>query len=193
MKRSGIFVLCLGLAAAGWAEASKLPVHGDARWQVVTPPPNSTSSVVPVVSVATNQIIGYMKPDVQFLSFGTDGNVTTLAFNGQIGYINAAAAHELNPRLPKSTEFHAWGKTVEELAAETEERSKSAKNLSLKPKDTPAPVVQAPGVATTGMGINGMGAMNGMNPQPGAALATGGVQGLGQMATGGAGGGAAMK
>jgi hypothetical protein len=175
------------------AEATKLPVHGDARWQVVVPPPNSTSAVVPVVSVATNQVIGYLKPDSKFLSFGTDGNVTTLAFNGEIAYINAAAAHEMNPRLPKSAEFHAWGKTLEQLAADTEQRSKSAKNLSLKPKDTPVPVAQAPGVSTTGM-PNGMGiGMNGMQPQPGAALATGGVQGLGQMATGGAAPNNAMK
>lgn len=172
------------VAAPGTAQdLFAAPVHDEPKWHIVTALPNAPGAPVAVRSLATNQLIGALAPDTRFLKFGGNGQVITFALNGTIGYIPAAAAVVSNPVPPENQDFTTWGKSLEQLAQEAEDRSTGQIAVSLEPQRTPAPApsAQSAGVMPGGIGTNlpyGQGA----NPQPGAALATGGLPALGNMA-----------
>ncbi len=202
MKKA-IFGILVGLVSTtgAWAQdLAAVPVHGKPVWQVVQSLPNSPGSPIAVRSLSTNQIIGAVPVDHRFLSFGGNGEIVTLAFNGEIGYVPASAVGRLYPQIVEPANPPAGPDTLEELAAAYEEKVAGQASVSLKP--TNSIVGKVAQTAVVGQGSipgypgNTMGAGTGIDPyagQPGAALAGGGVQGVGAMAGQGGGymGGAA--
>jgi hypothetical protein len=139
MKRQWMTLLVLSAGAVAPAQLSLMPVHDAPRWEVVTGLPSAPGAAVVVSSLATNAAIGQLKPDEKFLAFGTDGKVVTMAFNGQIGYIPVNAAKELYPLEQKSTEWKAYGPSIEEVAEQekSKEHNIQGRSLAPLPKATP--------------------------------------------------------
>jgi uncharacterized membrane protein YgcG len=139
MTRLWITTILLAATVAAQAQLSLMPVHDAPHWQVVTGLPEAPGAAVAVSSLATNAVIGQLKPDEKFLAFGTDGKVVTLAFNGQIGYIPVSAAKELYTPEQKSTEWKAYGQTIEQMAEQekTKEHNIQGRSLAPLPKSTP--------------------------------------------------------
>src|SRR4051794_19861305 len=108
MTRFSITTLFFATASIASAQLAQMPVHDAPKWEVVSGLPEAPGAAVAVTSLATNVVIGQIKPDEKFLAFGTDGKVVTLAFNGQIGYIPVTAAKDLYPSEQKTTEWKAY-------------------------------------------------------------------------------------
>lgn len=136
--------IALLVPCLSFAQLEIMPVHDSPRWKVVSGIPQAPGAAVAVSALATNQVIGQIRPDEKFLSFGTDGQVITLAFNGTIGYIPATAARDLYPIEQQTTAWRAWGKTLEEIAQE-EAGEKDITKISLKPRKTETPTGAAGG------------------------------------------------
>lgn len=168
--------VCL-LAGLGFSQSAN-PIYGDSRWKIAQSLPEAPGQPVPVRSIVNNELVAYIKPDTKFLAFGDDGEIVTLAAAGQLGYIPATGAADLNPIPPRPDLNPGWGPSLEQRADAAEARSRNPENLSLAPLKTPAPVMTP---VNSLQPVGGMAFNNGVNPQPGAALATGGIQGINQM------------
>lgn len=195
------FIASSVLASAAFAQdLGAVPVHGKPVWQQVVSMAQAPGSPIAVQSLSTNQVIGSLPVDSSFLSFGTNGQIVTLAFNGEIGYVPAVAVMRRYPLVPEPEGAPAGPETLEELAEAYEERVTGQAAVSLRLKNSlAAPTPQAgliPQGNIPGAPGLGFGGGVGINPQPGAALATGGVRGVGAMvpgAPGFGGGGPQMK
>ncbi|MGI8906882.1 MAG: hypothetical protein ACR2IE_10375 [Candidatus Sumerlaeaceae bacterium] len=159
MKQVCLLCFVVSLAAAASAQLALMPVHDAPKWQVLSGLPEAPGAAVAVSSLSTNQVIGQLKPDEKFLAFGTDGKVVTFGFNGTIGYIPATAVRDLYPLEQRSTEWKAYGKTIEETAAEEKAKENDIKGRSL------APLPKTPKAS---------GAASGAGGAPGAAMDSGG-------------------
>lgn len=181
-------------------ETSRLPVNDKPVWQVVSGLPEAPGVPVIVRSAATNEPIGAFPVDTRFMSFGSNGHIVTTAINGALVYLPASSVSQLYPTIQQEDGAPRGAKSLEERAEEYEERVKGNAEVALRARDSIKEIAaqrmaQSQMVdpnAAAGMDpmMGGMGMGMGMdpnNPQPGAALATGGVQALGGMA--GAGGG----
>jgi hypothetical protein len=133
MKQFLATLLAMACTAMVWADVTRGPVHGAPRWQVVTGVPDAPGSPVAVYSLETGQVIGHLKMNEKFLTFGEDERVFTLAFNGSVGYIDRNAATALYPVDKTEPPFRMWGKTLEEQAEEAKSRERDAKGISLEP------------------------------------------------------------
>ncbi len=203
MKKAifGITVVSVLASAAVGQELGAVPVHGKPVWQQIVSMAEAPGSPIAVQSLSTNQVIGALPVDSSFLAFGTNGHIVTLAFNGEIGYVPAVAVTRLYPQVSEPAGPPAGPDTLEELAEAYEERVTGQAAVSLRLKDSSSNQRPQPGTAPMGVipgapgGLYGGGV--GINPQPGAALATGGVQGVGNMIPGGpgygGGGGSQLK
>ena len=189
MKKVIAGIMAAGLVSAVGAQSLvKVPVHNKPIWQVVSGLPDAPGSAVPVRSLATDQVLGVIPMDARFLSFGTNGQITTLAINGEIAYVPSVAASPLHPRVPKVEIPPPGPNTLEELAEEYVDRVEGRAGVSLTMSGSLADK-SAPALGTGQGAIATMPGSNfapnaGVNPygvQPGAALAQGGVQGVGQM------------
>lgn len=151
-------ILCfaaVGLGAFAFAEDTSKPPDG-ARWYEITG--NGVTSGTPclVRSIETNEVIGQVEAGYHFLAFRKDDKTITLAYNGKIGYVPAAAASELFPgSAPQGTQFKAAGTTLEDLAKQQRDRSASARKGSLAPKFTNQPTPTPTPAADTGKGGRG--------------------------------------
>lgn len=192
MKKA-IFGIIVGwaLASAGIGQdLGAVPVHGKPVWQQVVSMSQSPGSPIAVQSLSTNQVIGALPVDSSFMSFGTNGQIVTMAFNGEIGYVPAVAVTRMYPRISEPAGPPAGANTLEELAEQYEEKVNGTAGVSLRLKDSIPepqrginPVGAIPGAPGTGFGTG-----VGVNPnagQPGAALANDGVQGVGALLPGG--------
>lgn len=142
--RKTAFAFALFAPVTAWAQLDIMPVHDSPRWKVVQGLPQAPGAAIAVTSLATNQVIGQIRPEEKFLAFGTDGQVVTLAFNGTIGYIPVTAARDLYPVQERVTQWRAWGNTLEELA-EKETAEKDLSKISLRPRPKETPTGAAPG------------------------------------------------
>jgi len=189
VKKALAGIVALGLVSAVSAQSlTKVPVHNKPVWQVVSGLPDAPGSPVPVRSLATDQVLGVIPMDARFLAFGTNGQITTLAINGEMAYVPSVAASPLYPQVPKVEVPPPGPNTLEELAEEYVDRVEGRAGVSLTLTDSLAE--KANQGSMTGQGAiatmpgSDFAANAGINPygvQPGAALATGGVQGIGQM------------
>ncbi len=190
MKKAiiGITVCSILASVAVAQELAAVPVHGKPIWQTVVSMAQSPGSPIAVQSLATNQVIGALPVDSRFLAFGSNGQIVTLAFNGEIGYVPAVAVTRLHPIASAPAGAPAGPNTLEELAEAYEEKVKGQAAVSLQLKNSIANKQPAApqGVIPGAPGV-GFGGGVGVDPyagQPGAALAGGGVQGVGGMVTG---------
>jgi len=135
LNRIAVVAAIVGSAAIAPAQLNLMPVHDAPRWKVVAGVPEAPGAAVAVSSLATNQVVGQIRPDEKFMSFGTDGQVITLAFNGTIGYIPVSAARDLYPIEERAVEWRAWGKTLQQQAEEEKAKEKDISDRTLKPRE----------------------------------------------------------
>lgn len=170
-------------------DLAAVPVHGKPVWLQVVSMAEAPGSPIAVQSLSTNQVIGSLPVDSSFLSFGTNGQIVTFAYNGEIGYVPAVAVARRFPQVSEPAGPPAGPDTLEELAEAYEERVTGQAAVSLRLKNSAATPTAPEGFVPQGNipgqpGL-GFGGGVGINPQPGAALATGGVRGIGAMVPGG--------
>jgi hypothetical protein len=167
---------------------TQVPVHDKPVWQVVTGSPDAPGLPVPVRSLSTNQVMGALPVDSRFLSFGSNGQIVTLAVNGELVYVPTSAVSKLYPVAPKPEIPPPGRDSLEDLAEAYDKRMSGQAGVSLKLKDSleakvPQPIVGAgANPAMPGSDYMGGGAMPYGQPQPGAALMGGGIPALGAMA-----------
>lgn len=194
MKKAFFCILTssIMLGSATAQDLVAVPVHGQPVWQQVLSTPASPGAPIAVQSLKTNQVIGSLPVDSSFLSFGTNGQIVTLAYNGEIGYVPAVAVTRLHPKAVKPKLNPAGPNTLEELAQAYEDKVTGEAKVSLSNSsdqvgnNNSQMFPGAQGAVPGALGV-GYGGGNGVTPyggQPGAALATGGVQGIGQIVNG---------
>lgn len=198
MMRSLVLVFA-GMALVSTVNAQSLqgsPVHSAPVWLQVQSLAEAPGSPVVVRSLETNEVIGALPVDYRFMSFGSNGHITTLAVNGHLAYIPAAATTRLYPQVPREEIAPAGPSSLEQLAQEYEERVTGQAQVSLRPQNSIVNQVQERQESAAMLGANlNMGAGAGMmgmgDPMyagPGAALAGGSVGAVGDMVGGAAGG-----
>ncbi len=203
MKKTSLgLAICVLTGAAMAQELTKVPVHDKPVWQVVAGMPDAPGQPVVVRSLSTNQPLGTFPVDTRFMSFGGNGQIVTTAINGEMVYLPSTAVSRLYPVVQKPAIPPPGPDTLEELANAYEERMTGQVGVSLDARDSlidrakaSQPMVgqgATPGMPGTtfggGVGVN---PYSNTQPMPGAALAQGGVQGVGAMVGSGGGYGSA--
>lgn len=197
MLRS-IFALGItGICAAGamGQALNAVPVHEHPVWQQVQAVQGTNvvqsgqAPMLEVKSMQSHQVLGWVPVGYQFLSFGSSSGITTMAFNGEIGYLPSSAVARLYPSTTPPAGPPAGPVSLETLAEEYVQRVETGAGVSLQAdssivqevKDKES-ALQLTGTGTAAVSPYGdVGAMDPYNPQPGAALATGGPQGIENM------------
>lgn len=177
---SGAFACC------SFAQSlSNVPVHAKPVWHQVIGSSDGSGAMVAVQSLKTQQVIGGLPVGYKFLAFGGSQGIVTLAFNGEIGLIPASMVAQVNPLTTPPAKAPAGESTLEELADAYEKKVTTGAGVSLSysnsivEKTNKQSQLVGQGAIPGGVGVD-MG-MAGEYPQPGAALATGGPQGVGAL------------
>lgn len=191
-----VFVGLTGFAAAQ-QRLDRVPVHDKPVWQQVQSVPESQAqaphpSYVEVKSLATHQVLGWVPVGYKFLSFGSGQGLVTMSLNGEIGYVPRSVVARMYPPSTRRAGAPQGPVTLEELAAEYENRVQTGAGVSLSSESSIVETVRretemmGEGAIPGEPGLAGAPNAPGIDPtMPGAALATGGPQALGDIVGGG--------
>lgn len=192
MIRLPFILILAGITALTTAQDSltHAPVHDSPVWQQIQSVPESQGQTphpayVEVKSLTTHQVLGWVPVGHRFLSFGSGQGIVTLPLNGEIGYVPRAVVARMYAPVPTRELPPPGPVTVEELAAEYENRVVTGAGVSLRAQDSIVETVRRESELLTATGIQ-PGATGDFGQagvidatMPGATLATGGPNAIG--------------